>query len=237
MRPDPSIVPFPRLRTEAAVLPYRHDEAEDDRLLRRTLVIAAAAHLLLLAVHLPSASEPLQIEPAPPPVFHIVNTPRPVPPEPPGPEEEPPVRREATMVVPGPVPPNPEPIREVAPEELPALELETPSLWTVPDAPPETPPAAPVPFDTGMERPVKIYAPPPGYTEAARRSRIQGVAIVEAIIDLDGRVTAVRIVKDLPMGLGEAAARAVRAWRFEPATRNGRPIAVYYSLSVHFAIQ
>jgi outer membrane biosynthesis protein TonB len=39
------------------------------------------------------------------------------------------------------------------------------------------------------------------------------------------------------MGLGGAAADAVRNWRFKPATLNGRPVTVYYVLTVHFTLQ
>lgn len=240
MHENPSIVPFPRRRpAEAAVLTRLEGEHEEDRLLRRTLAIAATAHLLLLAVHLPSGGEPLRIEPTHPPRYHqIPPTPRIKRAPPPEIDTTPPIRpREVTMPVPGPVPTDPEPIRDVAAEELPPLDLEPVSLWTVPDAPPAPPAADPVPFGAGMERPVALYAPPPVYTEAARHRRVQGMAVVEAVIEADGRVTSVRIVKDLPMGLGGAAARAVAQWRFEPATRNGRPIAVFYRLSVHFAIQ
>jgi periplasmic protein TonB len=61
--------------------------------------------------------------------------------------------------------------------------------------------------------------------------------IVEAIIDKDGKVTNVRVLKGLPMGLDQAAVDAVKNWRFRPATLNGRPVSVYYSLTVNFRLQ
>jgi protein TonB len=77
----------------------------------------------------------------------------------------------------------------------------------------------------------------PVYTEAARRARIQGVVIVEAIIDKQGNVTNVRVLKALPMGLDQAAVDAVKKWRFRPATLNGRPVNVYFVLTVNFQLQ
>ena len=38
------------------------------------------------------------------------------------------------------------------------------------------------------------------------------------------------------MGLEEAAMEAAREWRFEPATCNGKPVAVLYSLTVRFTL-
>ncbi len=43
-----------------------------------------------------------------------------------------------------------------------------------------------------------------------------------------------RVLKALPMGLDHAAVDAVKKWRFKPATLNGRPVNVYYVLTVNF---
>jgi protein TonB len=61
--------------------------------------------------------------------------------------------------------------------------------------------------------------------------------IVEAVIDEQGRVTDVRILRGLPMGLDREAVAAVRQWRFTPATLQGKPVKVYFSLTVNFRIQ
>ena len=88
-----------------------------------------------------------------------------------------------------------------------------------------------------VKAPDKIFAPNPQYTEIARKARIQGVVIIEAIINKQGYVTDVKILKALPMGLDKAAAEAVSKWRFEPATLNGKPVAVIYNLTVNFRLQ
>ena len=77
----------------------------------------------------------------------------------------------------------------------------------------------------------------PNYTEEARRARVQGVVILEAIIDAQGNVTDVRVIKPLPEGLGEEAAKAVRQWKFRPGTQHGRPVPVIFSLTVNFRLQ
>src|SRR5262245_37841545 len=88
-----------------------------------------------------------------------------------------------------------------------------------------------------VSRPEKISGEPPVYTEQARKARLQGVVIVEAIIDENGDVTQANVLKDLPMGLSESALAAVQSWKFKPALRAGVPVKVYYTLTVNFQVQ
>ena len=55
--------------------------------------------------------------------------------------------------------------------------------------------------------------------------------------DEQGNVTNVEVLKGLPMGLAEAAVSAVKQWQFKPATLNGKPVAVYFNLTVNFQLQ
>jgi TonB family protein len=84
--------------------------------------------------------------------------------------------------------------------------------------------------------PEMIRARSPRYTDIARRNRVQGVVIIEAIINKEGKVLKVKILKGLPMGLNEAAADAGQKWRFAPATLNGKPVDVFYNLTVNFRL-
>lgn len=77
----------------------------------------------------------------------------------------------------------------------------------------------------------------PQYTEIARRARIQGLVIIEAVIDRQGNVTEARIIKGLPMGLENEALNAVKRWKFRPGTLNGQPVPVYFNLSVNFRLE
>lgn len=88
-----------------------------------------------------------------------------------------------------------------------------------------------------VKPPEIVHRVEPNYTEDARRSRVQGVVILEAIIDAQGNVTDVRIIKTLADGLGEEAAKAVRQWKFRPGTQNGKPVPVIFSLTVNFRLQ
>jgi protein TonB len=88
-----------------------------------------------------------------------------------------------------------------------------------------------------VTRPEKVAGSPPVYTELARKARVTGVVIVEAIIDERGNVVNARVLKGLPMGLDKAALDAVERWKFRPATLQGKPVKVYYTLTVNFTMQ
>lgn len=84
--------------------------------------------------------------------------------------------------------------------------------------------------------PVKVFAPGSRYTEIARKARIQGVVIIQAVIDRHGSVSALKMLKGLPMGLSEEAMRTMATWLFEPATLHGQPVTVYYNLTLNFRL-
>lgn len=101
---------------------------------------------------------------------------------------------------------------------------------------PHTSPQQPIHVGGDVQKPVKVSAPQPAYTEEARTARIQGVVIAQATIRRDGTVSSVKVLKGLPMGLSEKAVEAIETWKFEPATLNGQPVDVYYNLTVNFRL-
>ena len=95
----------------------------------------------------------------------------------------------------------------------------------------------PVILRAGMRPPVVLSRVEPRYTEAARKVGLQGVVIVEAVIDQRGRVERVQVLRGLPLGLEEAAVAAVKQWKFDPATTlDGRPVKVFYNLTINFRV-
>lgn len=71
------------------------------------------------------------------------------------------------------------------------------------------------------------------YPEKAKKAQIQGVVIVEAVIDRNGNVKSVKVLKPLPMGLDEAAVTAIKQWKFKPATLDGKPVEVFFNIAVN----
>jgi protein TonB len=88
-----------------------------------------------------------------------------------------------------------------------------------------------------VKAPVAITRIEPQYTELARKARIEGIVIIEAIIDRNGNVTDARILKPLPLGLDQSALDAVKRWKFSPGTLGGQPVPVIYNLTVNFRLQ
>ncbi|MEM7584968.1 MAG: energy transducer TonB [Acidobacteriota bacterium] len=97
-------------------------------------------------------------------------------------------------------------------------------------------PAKPVVVDGDIKPPLPIEKTPPVYTAAAKEAGVEGVVIVEAIIEADGVVSEVTVLKGLPHGLSEAAAEAIEHWRFEPAELDGEPVQVRYNLTINFRL-
>jgi periplasmic protein TonB len=74
----------------------------------------------------------------------------------------------------------------------------------------------------------------PDFTEIARRARKEGNVLIQAVVNARGEVTQVEILRPIGLGLDDEAARSVSAWRFEPAKRNGIPVAVLVQVEVSF---
>lgn len=79
----------------------------------------------------------------------------------------------------------------------------------------------------------------PVYPELARKSRLPGSVILQAIILRDGSVGAITVLRSTPPGVGfeDAAIEAVRQWRYEPATQFGVPVEVYFTVLVNFELR
>jgi protein TonB len=96
-------------------------------------------------------------------------------------------------------------------------------------------PTQPVRLHTGMTAPRKVHDVRLAYPAQARAARAEGLVILEAIIDVDGRVAALRVLRPVPL-LTEPAFDAVRQWRYEPAWLNGQPVPVVMTVTVNFTL-
>jgi TonB family protein len=88
----------------------------------------------------------------------------------------------------------------------------------------------------GVSAPRAIYDPDPEYSDEARKAQYQGTVILWVVIGADGLTKDVRISRSLGMGLDEKAIQAVHKWRFEPALKDGRPVAVQLNIEVTFRL-
>jgi TonB family protein len=88
----------------------------------------------------------------------------------------------------------------------------------------------------GVSAPRAIYKPDPEYSEEARKAKYQGTVVLGMIVDANGRPRGLKVERGLGMGLDEKALEAVRNWKFEPAEKDGKPVAVAISVEVAFRL-
>lgn len=81
-----------------------------------------------------------------------------------------------------------------------------------------------------------LWKPIPIYTEEARKQKVEGEVLVEAVLEASGRVKVLRVVRGLGHGLDEEAVKEAGQLRFKPALRDGQPSDSTVVLHVVFQI-
>ena len=83
--------------------------------------------------------------------------------------------------------------------------------------------------------PLCIKNIPPVYPEIARAARVEGVVILEARVNKEGKVEEARVLRSIPL-LDQAAIEAVKQWEYEPFLVNGEPKAFLLTITVNFSL-
>ncbi|MBM3750488.1 MAG: energy transducer TonB [Acidimicrobiia bacterium] len=86
-----------------------------------------------------------------------------------------------------------------------------------------------------IKEPRKIKDVRPVYPDIALSARVQGIVIIEAQIDQDGKVNNARVIRPVAL-LDQAALDAVLQWEFEPVLLNGQPVPVIMTVTVNFTL-
>lgn len=111
---------------------------------------------------------------------------------------------------------------------------------TAPPAPPVAAPATPkkdneiLHVGGDVKPPRKLFSPAPKYPALAQSAHIQGIVLLEAVIDEKGDVVNVRAVQGHPLLIPEAM-RTVMQWKYEPTYLNGVPYPVEMTVTVTFS--
>lgn len=87
---------------------------------------------------------------------------------------------------------------------------------------------------TSAARPLHLVKP--SYTDRARRNAVQGTVILQFVINSEGIPKQIRISKSLDVELDQASVDALKMWRFSPATKDNKPVAVRASLEFTFGV-
>jgi TonB family protein len=94
----------------------------------------------------------------------------------------------------------------------------------------------PVRIGGHIKPPAKIRDVKPVYPPIAQASRIQGVVIIEVLLDVNGYVVDGQVLRSIAL-LDEAALDAVRQWVFAPTLLNGVATPVLMTVTVNFTLQ
>jgi protein TonB len=169
---------------------------------------------------------PPRVEPPPPPPSAKVQPPKPRP-----------VARE-------PVPQPPQPQPQEAPPALLAAQSTAPAAgWTAPATPPQAAPVAPAPPAPPRIVPPSFDAaylknPPPAYPRLSRRQGEKGKVILRVHVTPEGLADQVQVRTSSGFErLDEAAAAAVRQWRFAPARQGEVAVAAWVLVPIMFSLE
>jgi TonB family protein len=88
----------------------------------------------------------------------------------------------------------------------------------------------------GVTAPRPVYSPSPEYVDKARREKITGNVTLAMTVTAEGKVRDLRVTKSLDKGLDKQALAAVSTWRFDPATKDGKPVPVHLNVAVTFKL-
>ena len=91
----------------------------------------------------------------------------------------------------------------------------------------------------GVEIPTLVRQVKPSYTSEAMRAKVQGVVLLECVVQTDGGVgnCSVQRSLDQTFGLDQEAIKAARQWRFRPGTRFGQPVPVLVTIELTFTLR
>ena len=95
----------------------------------------------------------------------------------------------------------------------------------------------PVRITADMQAPKKVVDVPVLYPPAAREKKIEGVVLVEVIVDTAGKVAGAQIARSVTPELDKAALTAARSWKFEPYVVDGTPRNAAVQVAVAFRLR
>lgn len=208
-----------------------------------TFVTLMLAHLAALAFAIGSAPQPTAPEPEPPKLQGMLIAPEPkVAKAPPKPEPEP-VKPQ----------PKPEPVKPLPRKKQPELKLaESKAPSAIAAKPQVKPQPAPKPRQTTpaptAAEPAPVVQQPsadaaglnnkaPLYPLLSRKRKEQGTVWLLILVSKDGIVSELKLKSSSGFArLDDAAMRAVKLWRFQPARKQGQPIDYWYELPVKFSL-
>jgi TonB family protein len=97
-------------------------------------------------------------------------------------------------------------------------------------------PAAPVAIGGDVKPARMISSVPPIYPALAKTQHVAGDVRVDALVDVNGRVTTMKVVSG-PSLLHQSAMDALRQWRYQAATLDGKPVPMHLTVTIQFRLK
>ena len=119
--------------------------------------------------------------------------------------------------------------------------------WGTQDSPgpldgPPAMPATPQPENkvytvAEVKAPVIISRVEPLYPSVLVKTRMNGTVVVRCIIDKNGRIRDAHVVAATMPPFGDSVLRALKDWRYQPASLHGQAVECYLDLKVDFGVR
>jgi TonB family protein len=97
-------------------------------------------------------------------------------------------------------------------------------------------PVAALPVGGDVKQAKLISSVPPAYPTLAKNQHVSGNVLVDALIDANGRVTTMKVVSG-PTLLHQAAMDALKHWKYQPASLDGKPVPMHLTVTIQFRLQ
>lgn len=119
------------------------------------------------------------------------------------------------------------PVRVMEEEEI---EEEEEEIFMIVEKDPE--------FPGGMEAMLKFLSENITYPQEAKDKSIEGTVFVTFVIEKDGSITNIKLLRDIGGGCGTEAVRVVKMMpKWKPGTQGGKPVRVQFNLPVKFQLK
>jgi TonB family protein len=88
----------------------------------------------------------------------------------------------------------------------------------------------------GVSAPKAVHTPDPQYSVEAREAKINGTVVFGIVVDSTGLPKEIEVIRPLGYGLDEQGVFTLESWRFEPAKKDGNPVAVHINVEVQYRL-
>jgi TonB family protein len=120
-------------------------------------------------------------------------------------------------------------------EDQPESSAEALNAGLVGDGKQPSAPATPLAVGGDVKQAKLIFSVSPVYPPLAKNQHVSGSVMVDALIDANGRVTTMKVVSG-PTLLQQAAMDALKQWKYQPASLDGKPVAMHLTVTIQFRL-